>query len=164
MNLPIYIINALDKPIDYSLDFSNKVIGLGKALSQIIGLPYIHDDDMNYNPGQFIGFFIKNNPEDKNKTLNIELRFYISSKSNLFCIYCVDKGNKFFNLPSTQHPIKEALLPAGVQKIIHHCVSYLQNHYQIVDSRYFFAPAPLQFTQLDGLQATVFESLFAELI
>jgi hypothetical protein len=63
------------------------------------------------------------------------------------------------------HPIDPARLPEVVKTSINAGRSVLAAQgLQEVAHAYFFLPAPACTTQLDGLPATVFESLFADIV
>lgn len=63
------------------------------------------------------------------------------------------------------HPIDPALLPEVVRALINagRAVLGVQGLQEVAHA-YFFLPAPACPTQLDGLPATVFESLYAEIV
>jgi hypothetical protein len=163
--LPDYILNALHGKVDYSSEFRKKVSNLKNLLSKNIKIPLHHDDHMDYCPAQFISFHCK--PEDAGEkgSYLFEIRYYISSKSNLFAVYVFDEHITVTQNEKIHHPVSVKRLPIGVQKLIHQgsCI-FRKNGYKEIEFCFFTTLAPDCETQLDGLPANVFEALFAEIV
>lgn len=83
-SLPQFILDALANPVGYRRDFSSFVVGLKEALSAEMDAVFVHDDDMNYNPGQSLTHELKGLDKAKKRRYAFGLRFYLSAKAPLF--------------------------------------------------------------------------------
>lgn len=164
MNLPSYVIAAANVPVAYSQEFSEQVAALGKELSELLGMPVRHDADMNYRAGQSLEFEVQAPSPRRRKPVPVQVRVYVSGKGPLFGLFCVD-GQRIFDRPEQmgdQVPCKVLSGAAGsaVETVRQF---FTQKGFQEVDQEFFQIKVPGSLTELDGLPATVFEALFAEI-
>jgi hypothetical protein len=167
MTLPEIITAALLRSPDYSGEFTARVKALAKRLEADLELPLSHDSNMNYRAGQYVSFKA-NLPQVSPKRHakgSVEVRIYISSKGPLFAFYVMDAGGTLMEPEKASHPVPENLLPADITGQLEVCRKRLsQEGYTEVARSLFDVPAPGCTTELDDLPATVFQSLFAEII
>lgn len=163
--LPPFVLDAIAQPIGCVRDYASLVAGLGDALSKASGVAFVLDDDTNYNPAQSLTCKLSGQGAGLRKRFEFEVRFYISSKAPLFAVYCFDRKWGMVDRGDVNHPIDPARLPEAARASIDKSRAVLATQgLQEVAHAYFFLPAPGCITQLDGLPATVFESLFAEIV
>jgi hypothetical protein len=163
--LPPFILDAIAQPIGRVHDHARLVAGLGAALSNGLGVAFVLDDDMNYNPAQSLTCKLSGRGAVLKKRFEFDVRFYISSKAPLFAVYCFDRKWGMVDRGDVNHPIDPARLPEAARASIDKGRAVLAAQgLQEVAHAYFFLPAPGCTTQLDGLPATVLESLFTEIV
>jgi hypothetical protein len=171
-SIPPDIMAALSKPIDYSNEFTQSVEMLKNSLSQDLNLQVKHDSGMDYSPAQFISFLIVNADDNlsrkrrlsRNKS-SFEARYYISSRAPLFATYIIDSRRSLVSEGEINHPIEIFRLPPSVQNVVNFGREFLQKKgYVEVEYDLFRENAPDCLTQLDGLPATIFETLFTEIV
>lgn len=162
--LPPFILDAIAQPIGCVRDYAGLVAGQGAALSNASGEAFVLDDDMNYNAAQSLTCKLSGQDALLKKRFEFDVRFYISSKAPLFAVYCFDRKWGMVDRGDVNHPIDPARLPEAVRASIDKGRAVLAAQgLQEVAHAYFLLPAPGCTTQLDGLPATVFEALFAEI-
>ncbi|MEN2471584.1 hypothetical protein [Burkholderia sp. GS2Y] len=163
--LPSYIEEALHKPIDYSTDFTARVSSLRGVLSKELGVPFAHDAGMDYSPAQFVSFVCGASDVGEKSNYSFEVRYYISSRANLFAVYVFDKKLTVVGDRELNHPIDTGRLPPRVQEVIARGDAVLQESgYREVGFEFFKIHAPGCETQMDGLPANIFETLFTEIV
>lgn len=163
--LPPFILDALAQPGGSVHDHARLVAGLGAALSNGLGVAFVLDDDMNYNPAQSLTCKLSGWDAVLKKQFEFDVRFYISSKALLFAVYCFDRKWGMVDRANVNHPIDPARLPKAARASIDKGRAVLAaKGLQEVAHAYFFLPAPGCTTQLDGVPANVLESLFAEIV
>ncbi|MCJ9720441.1 hypothetical protein MOV66_11280 [Agrobacterium sp. SHOUNA12C] len=89
--LPEFISQALAKPVNYADDYVRSVLALKGRLEAALKASLVLDDDMNYNAAQSLTCKVAGKDEALAKVYEFDVRFYISSKSPLFAIYCFDR-------------------------------------------------------------------------
>jgi hypothetical protein len=169
MTLPSTITSVLLRSPDYSAEFTARVKELAKLLETDLGVKISHDANMNYRAGQYLSYEAK---YDRRRTLHkgkgkgiIEVRIYISSKAPLFAIYCIDRSLTFVNPTEPHHPVPEEGFPAEIAEQLEvFRARLIQISYKEVERNLFDLNAPGCNTELDDMPATVFQSLFAEII
>lgn len=155
MTLPEVITAALPRSPDYSNEFTARVKALAQSLAADLDVPLSHDSNMNYRAGQYVAF----------KARTVTVRIYLSSKAPLFAFYVLDTSGTLMEPAKASHPVPENRLPAEVLGQLDVCRKRLgQAGYTEVARTLFDAPASGCTTELDDLPATVFQSLFAEII
>ncbi|MET3496462.1 hypothetical protein [Variovorax boronicumulans] len=163
--LPPFILDAIAQPVGCVQDHAAWVARLRDALSGDLGMAFLLDDDTNYNPAHSLACKLSGRDEGLKKRFEFDLRFYISSKAPLFAVYCFDRKWAMVDRGEVNHPIDPARLPEAAKSLIDKArAMFAAQGLQEVAHAYFFLPAPGCATQLDGLPATVFESLFAEIV
>lgn len=163
--LPPFIMDAIAQPIGCVHEHALLVAGLGAALSNGLGIAFVLDDDMNYNPAQSLTCKLSGRDAVLKKRFEFDVRFYISSKAPLFAVYCFDRKWGMVDRGDANHPIDPARLPEAARASIDKGRAVLAAQgLQEVTHPYFFLPSPGCTTQLDGLPANVLESLFAEIV
>ncbi|MGO1070837.1 hypothetical protein ACTOWJ_13735 [Lysobacter sp. CA199] len=164
-SLPGFILDALPKPIGDYRDVCDFVARLKQALETEMRVQFRRDADMNYNAGQSLAHELQGTHKPSNRRYRFEPRFYLSAKAPLFAVYCFDRRWGMTDRGGVGHPIAQERLPEAIQAWIEQAKAVLiREGLTEVEHRYFHQPAPGCFTQLDGAPATVFESLFAELV
>ncbi|MDA8455420.1 hypothetical protein M4R22_11670 [Acidovorax sp. GBBC 3334] len=163
-NIPEFISAAVKNEPDYSKSFSKKIAALAQSIKKLINLEVSHGESMDYCPAQYIEINLKDQINHSPKT-NFEIRFYISSKAELFFIYINDKTGKIKNHHEISHPLSPEILPETAKNIILKIKKFLiENSYQEVLYEYYDQEAAGYLTQMDGLRANIFEALFAEIV
>ena len=167
--LPLYILDALHNPADHSIngiiDFSNRISCLKELLSSKMKVSFLHDKDMNYSSAQSLSFHYGTKDTKEKPTYLFEIRYYISSKADLFAVYVFDERMTVMKGEKLNHPVDTKRLPIRVQEMIGKGSAILEaNGYKEVDFDFFMMPAPGCETELDGLPANVFEALFTEIV
>jgi len=164
MNLSSYIISAASVPVAYSTEFSERVAALGRELSVVLGLPVRHDADMNYRAGQSLEFELQMHSPQRRKAVLIEVRVYVSAKAALFGLLCLDRKRGFIRPDQIGDQVSCKILSgesgSAIEKVRQF---FIQKGFQEVDEELFQVKVPGALTELDGLPATVFEALFAEI-
>jgi hypothetical protein len=164
-SLPEFILDALPNPIDHSRDFSVVVIELKQTLEAQLRMVFRLDQDMNYNPAQSLTYTLQGKVDLQKQPYEFDVRFYLSSKAPLFAVYCFDRDWGMTDRGDVNHPIAQQRLPERVRTWINKAKAVLVGKgWTEVEHAYFYVAAPGCITQLDGLPATVFESLFAEIV
>ena len=155
----------LDSPIDYSTEFTERVAGLGVALSARLRVEVRHKNDMNYNPGQQLIVYLtsEGSPVQEERAAHSFLEICISAKGPLWAILVLSAHpTSNFWYPSTLaaisndngvagatfEAISEVMASAGLNRIGEEVLSEL---------------VPGRVTELDGAPATVRDLLFCEL-
>jgi hypothetical protein len=166
MKIPDFITEALQRPIDYSQNFTQRVSGLAKALSETLGLPVSHDADMNYRAGQNLCFSLQvAAPGAPRRKGTLEIRIYLTSRGPLFAFYCFDPRKLFVAENAAPYPVPFDRLPGAAHQAIERCRQVLAaNGWREVEQEWLGAMAPGCLTELDDLPASVFEALFTEII
>lgn len=164
--IPPTIMSALSKPIDYSRRFTESVEKLKNSLSATLGLSIRHDKNMDYSPAQFISFLFENaDKTSPNRKQSFEVRYYISSRAPLFATYILDLKRSLVLEGELNHPIETSRLPTPALDPVNIGREFLKmKGYVEVDYDLFRENAPDCLTQLDGLPATIFETLFTEIV
>lgn len=163
--LPDFILDALAKPPGDYREFSDVVERIRQALQARMSVEFQLNGDMNYNPGQSLRYELRGTDKQLQKRYAFGLAFYLSCKAPLFAVYCFDQRWGMTDYGGVGHPIAQERLPEAVRVWIDQAKEVLiAEGWTEVEHRYFREPAPGCLTQLDGLPATVFESLFAELV
>ncbi|WP_244441538.1 MULTISPECIES: hypothetical protein [Rhizobium] len=163
--LPEFISQALAKPVNYADDYVRSVLALKGRLEAALKASLVLDDDMNYNAAQSLTCKLAGNDEALAKVYEFDVRFYISSKSPLFAVYCFDRKWRVTDMGRANHPIAQERLPKSVLASTDIAKNLLSGcGFKEVEHRYFFLLATGCVTQMDGLPATVFECLFAEIV
>ncbi|MDA8522536.1 hypothetical protein [Acidovorax sp. NCPPB 4044] len=163
-NIPEFISEAVKNEPDYSKSFSQKVAALAQDIKELSNLENIHSESMDYCPAQYIEIKL-NNQASNSPRVNFEVRFYISSKADLFFIYINDKTGKTKNHHVISHPLPTSILPEAVQGIILKIKNFLiERSYREVAYDFYDQEAVDCLTQMDGLRANIFEALFAEIV
>jgi hypothetical protein len=163
--IPEHIKKALRMPLNYSHEFSDRVIAIGKILSKYLGTSLLYDGDMNYRAGQSLSFSLLSHPPYKfSERGDIAVGIYFSSRSELFCFFCVDEMKKFVGHDERKFFVSPEKFPDPIQKIIDQCRNILNDIGFIeVENKFLTLNAPDCFTELDELPATIFQVLFAEI-
>jgi hypothetical protein len=163
--LPGFISEALAKPVNYADAYARSVLALKEPLEMALRTSLLLDDDMNYNAAQSLSCKLAGKDETLAKAYEFDVRFYISSKSPLFAIYCFDRKWGMTDRGGVNHPIAQERLPKSVSASIDIAKNLLSERgFREVEHRYFFLPAAGCATQMDDLPASVFECLFAEIV
>lgn len=163
-SLPGFILDALSNPIGHVRDYSNHVVALQRALEARMDTAFRLDTEMNYNPAQSLTSTLRGR-DALRKRYEFDLRFYLSSKAPLFAVFCFDRRSGMTDRGGVNYPIARERLPDAVGAWIDRAKAVLAAHgLAEVEHRYFHVPAPGRSTQLDGLPATVVESLFVEIV
>lgn len=163
VTLPDAIQCALRRPADYSPAFSRRMGELARALEVALSTFVAHDADMNYRAGQSLSFISTDSVESPRHP--IEVRIYVSSRADVFAFYCFDVKHAFMPPGTLNHPMPLDLAPTYAQRQLDICRAFMirQGHAE-VSAAHFNIPAPDCVTQIDGLPASVFEALFAEVV
>jgi hypothetical protein len=165
MTVPDYIRAACQAATDYSPEFSARVSDLARELSRTLETTVTVDADMNYRAGQSLSFKLTVQPSRAGGKESIEVRVYISSKAPLFGVYILDVKGRFTREGEIGHPVPEDRLPASAREVIERCRRVLTQHgYREVPRDLFDEPVPGCLTEMDGLPASVFQALFAEVV
>ena len=161
--IPEVILSALGNDVDYSAGFTDCVERLRALLCDFLRVDMRHEKDMDYSPAQYICFTF--HEKVHGSKYSFEVRYYISSKGKLFAVYILDKNMRVTRNGGIGHPVKLNEVPDIVSSMISSGISFMKNTgYFEVENDWFFVPAPGCLTQLDGLQATIFEALFSEIV
>jgi hypothetical protein len=162
--IPDYVREALSRSADYSKEFDVRIIAIRDSLSERLKLPIRIDDDMNYNHGQKLYFGLLNRPPfGFDERARIEVRIYISSCSDLFCILCFDRAYKFVKAEESMYSVLPEKFPEAIQSVIKTCRgALLELGFREVENALLDVIAPDCLTELDDIPATIFEALFAE--
>jgi hypothetical protein len=164
-SLPDFILDALPNPIDHSREFSAAVIEFKQVLQARLRTVFRLDQDMNYNPAQSLACTLKGKAGLQKQPYEFDVRFYLSSKAPLFAVYCFDRQWGLTDRGDANHPIAQERLPERIQAWTDKAKAVLiDKGWTEVEHACFHLAAPGCSTQLDGLPATVFESLFAEIV
>ncbi len=162
--LPASLLAALRAPVGHGPGYAAWVLSLRQALQAGLGAEFALDEDMNYNAAQSLACTLRGADRER-RAWTFEVRWYVSSKGPLFAVYCFDAKWRLSGPGGTNHPIDPRRLPAPAQDFIAGARAVLaQRGLEEVGFEYFQQPAPGCLTQLDDLPATVFQSLFAELV
>jgi hypothetical protein len=166
MELPDFVVAALNKPIRENSKFTDEIDSVGQQLSSLLQLSVKHETDMNYNAGQSIRFEIRvkrPGSSQKSKGSLFEIMVFFSSRSALFVIYCFDRQQFLSN--SNFPLIAPNLLPKEILKMCSSVSQQLEfSGFREVPFEILDLPAPNCVTDLDNQPATVFQALFAEII
>lgn len=155
---------AIENEPDYSVRFSEKVEMLARGIQGLIGLETILCQSMDYCPAQYMAVNFKNHINPSLKT-GFEVRFYVSSKAELFFVYIIDQAGRIKNHHGNSHPLPLDVLSEVAHDVILQIRNFLaENSYQEVPYEFFDKEAIGYLTQLDGLPANIFEALFAEIV
>lgn len=155
---------AVKNAPDYSVPFSRKVAALAQRVEDLTGLAVVHGQSMDYCPGQYVGIRLGDDAGRSPRT-RFEARFYISSKADLFFVYLSDALGRTRNHRGNSHPLAVDALPAMARHIVFAVRNLLvENSYREVPYALYDKQAAGCLTQLDGLPATIFEALFAEIV
>lgn len=155
---------AIKNEPDYSICFSRKIEILSRGIQGLTGLETILGQSMDYCPAQYIAIRLKNHINPSLKT-GFEVRFYVSSKASLFFIYIIDEAGRIKNHHGSSHPLPLGVLSEDAQDVIIKISNFLvENSYQEVNYEFYDKEAVGYLTQMDGLPATIFEALFAEIV
>lgn len=165
-NIPDFILRSIKNEPDYSKSFSYKISTLAQSIRELTHLEVTHCESMDYCPAQYIEIYLNGQIDHPSKINYIfEIRFYISSKANLFFVYINDKKERIKNNIGKSHPISIDLLPEKTQNLISKIKYFLiENGYQEVLYEFYDQEAAGYLTQMDGLPANIFEALFAEIV
>ena len=113
MNIPEAIERALREPVNYAPGFTARIAELRQLLQSALQTEVVHDSDMNYRAAQNL-LFVSGGPSTSSgrKPAPVEVRVYISSKANLFAVYCFDLKAAFVPAGGLNHPLPPDRLPA----------------------------------------------------
>ena len=163
-NIQVAIGLAIKNEPDYSRCFSGKIEMLARSIQKLTGFEAILIQGMDYCPAQYIAIKLKNhiNPSLK---MGFEVRFYVSSKASLFFVYIIDEAGRIKNHHGNSHPLPLGVLSEAAQDVIVKIRNFLvENSYQEVTYKFYDKRAVGYMTQMDGLPASIFEALFAEIV
>ncbi|GKS77912.1 hypothetical protein AVME950_23470 [Acidovorax sp. SUPP950] len=165
-NIPDFILKSIANEPDYSKSFSRKISALAQSIRELTHLGVTHCESMDYCPAQYLEIYLNGQIDHPSKTEYIfEIRFYISSKADLFFVYINDKKGRIKNAFGKSHPISIDLLPEKTQNLIFRIKYFLiESGYQEVLYEFYDREAVGYLTQMDGLPANIFEALFAEIV
>ncbi|WP_152033928.1 hypothetical protein [Paracidovorax avenae] len=160
--------NAIDLAIknepDYSMRFFGKIEIISRGIQGLTGFEVILGQSMDYCPAQYIAVRLKNHINPSLKT-GFEVRFYFSSKASLFFVYIIDEAGRIKNHHGNSHPLPFGVLSEAAQDVIVKISNFLvENSYQEVTYEFYDKRAVGCMTQMDGLPASIFEALFAEIV
>jgi hypothetical protein len=158
MQLPDFILSALLQPQSHSVEFTEKIRGLGEKLSKALQTPH-QLTGSDYCANLCLRF------DATSGGAKFEVRVYLSTKAPLYAFY-VFGGSKISGANQTRPGfIDIAHASQAVQSWVSLARMELNNFgLREVPQLYFFEPAPNCFTELDGLPADVFQALFAEIL
>ena len=164
--LPAFVLSALKSPPRYHAQFTEDVAALGQKLSGELGVLVKHETDMNYCVGQSLRFETRVKKPGlgaRSKGSLFEIMVFISSKAPVFASYCFDRQGL---LTTASFPwIAPDLLPDSVRDLRTTAHRVLEAAgLREVEFGLLSLPAPNCSTDMDGVPATVFEALFAEII
>jgi hypothetical protein len=142
--------------------YDNRMESLAKDIERSTGLNVILDKDLNYSSGYNIRLLL----DDAGKSgtpgdpaYRYSLRFYVSSKSDLFCVRCI------YNVHTNHWALleDEAAVPEAVEAIRRSIVRLLHRHgYKEVVEALLKRQIPGRIDEL-GAPSTVFSALFSEM-
>ncbi|MGQ0778308.1 MAG: hypothetical protein ACT4NY_28520 [Pseudonocardiales bacterium] len=153
----------LDAPVDYSLEFTERVNDLADSLSAALGVPVRHDTDMNYNPGQLLIVYLLpgGSVTSDERAASHAVKVAVSSRGPLWAMLVSRKGDRELEwFPSTVGEIEDGsagdvfatiertMQAAGLVRVSDNTLEEL---------------VPGRVTELDGAPATVRDLLFCEL-
>jgi hypothetical protein len=164
--LPDFVLQALNAPRVDGAKFTAHVSAFGQQFSSSLQLSVRHETDMNYCAGQSLRFEVRAaQPDSSPRSLGslFEVMLFLSSKAPVFAWYCFDRHGviskaHFPLLGPNQWPDKVRLMVSRLQPVL------VKAGFQEVPFEILAAPAQNYVTDLDGLPATVFEALFAEIV
>lgn len=155
---------AIKNEPDYSICFFKKIEMLARDIQELTGLEVTLGQSMDYCPAQYIAVRLKNHINPSLKT-GFEVRFYVSSKASLFFVYIIDEAGRIKNHHGNSHPLPLGVLSEAAQDVIVKIRNFLvENSYQEVAYEFYDKRAVGYMTQMDGLPASIFEALFAEIV
>jgi hypothetical protein len=163
--IPDYVRTALYMPMNYSHEFSERIVKIGNVLSQYLGTPLRYDGDMNYRAGKSLSLSLSARPPHAfSESGNIVIGIYFSSRSDLFCFFCTDETRAFVEHGESAFFVSPERFPEPIQNIMDECRNILNGMgIKEVENRFLTLEVPDCFTELDGFTATVFQVLFAEI-
>lgn len=136
------------EPIDYSLQFTERVALLGTQLSSLMSSAPKHISDMNYSAGQALEWCYEGD--------GVRLQFWFSSRGPLWAaVEFVRQSNNAWS-PSLQFDMRASARVAKAATLL------LQAGWVFLDAHHH-EPINNMVTELDGVPTTVFQHFFTEM-
>jgi hypothetical protein len=163
-NIQEIIDRAVWNEPDYSACFSRKVEALARGVEELTGLEAVQVGSMDDCPGQYVRIRLVSHAGHSPR-MRFEARFYISSKADVFFVYVNDEVGRVRNHRGHPHPLPAGALPEVAQRVIFKIRRFLvETSCREVPYELYDKEAAGYLTQMDGLPATIFEALFAEIV
>ncbi len=154
------ILQTMTAKAENYASFTNRVKGIGKIISEELGISVRHDPDMNYSRGQKLSFWVNHQGISVGiEKGDFEIALFISSKGKLCAWRFLKKITR-----NEWGPTSLESLPGQFKQMIGKLTLKLESHgYQLITDDILDQFVPGHYTEMDEAPATLFNVLFSEL-
>jgi hypothetical protein len=159
------LLSLCHRPSDYSLDFVERVRSVAEALTPCLPFPPYHRTSMDYTASTTLSYWFDaefNGVAWADAKGAYRLDFLFSSKADLYTIMPYSSAK--MTLPVTWVPDATVMTTGPLAEAIR-CAAALLGElgWEYVEEGELRRPADAFLTEMDGVQASLFEVLFSEL-
>ena len=152
---------AIQSPTDYSAGFVERVAELRESVTSRIGVPLVHDPDMNYSAAQKLTLWLDETGEvaSGHDVAAYQLDFLISSKVDVYTVVGLTKDDlgRWSRISVSQ----DKSILADYTRRIGRCFEELG--YTSLQESELGSVVDGHVTELNGSPATLFQVLFSEM-